>query len=104
MIGIVPIILLVVYFLIEYFVAGWFYEVVEAKGYRDRKYFWICFWLGIVGYLLVIALPNRSEVAANKSAGTEEDKTTSCPHCEKNIMIPKGTIDAFCPWCGGKIK
>lgn len=37
-----------------------FYEVARAKGYDDRKYYRVCFWLGLPGYLLVIALPNRS--------------------------------------------
>lgn len=42
-----------------YFIAHWFFEVAEEKGYHSKKYFWICFWLGVVGYLLVIALPDR---------------------------------------------
>lgn len=46
-------------FVLSYFVAQWFYEVTEEKGYHDKKYFWICFWLGVIGYLLVIALPDR---------------------------------------------
>ena len=44
---------------LSYFIAKWFFEVVEEKGYHDKKYFWICFWLGLPGWLLVIALPNR---------------------------------------------
>lgn len=47
---------------LDYFVAKWFFEAAEAKGYHDRKYFWICFWLGVIGYLLVIALPDRGNV------------------------------------------
>lgn len=50
---------LVVFFVLAYYDAKWFYEVAEKKGHHDRKYFWICFWLGWVGYLLVIALPDR---------------------------------------------
>ena len=56
-----------IYFLIFVFwifvasyLANEFDEVAQAKGYHDRKYFRICFWLGLFGYLLVIALPNRS--------------------------------------------
>lgn len=44
---------------LNYFLAKWFFEAAEAKGWHSRKYFWICFWLGLVGYLLVIALPDR---------------------------------------------
>lgn len=60
MLGILILIALIV---IEYYLAEWFYEVVEAKGYHNRKYFWICFPLSFAGYLLVIALPDRGSAA-----------------------------------------
>lgn len=44
---------------LAYYIALWFFEVAEEKGYHSKKYFWICFWLGLIGYLLVIALPDR---------------------------------------------
>lgn len=43
-----------------WYIAKQFEEVAEAKGYTDKKYFWICFWLGAIGYLLVVALPDRA--------------------------------------------
>lgn len=46
-------------FWLDWRIANWFFEVAQAKGFRDRKYLWICFWLNVVGYLLVIALPDR---------------------------------------------
>ena len=45
---------------LSFYLADQFHEVAQEKGYDDRKYFRICFWLGLPGYLLVIALPNRS--------------------------------------------
>ena len=42
-----------------YLIAKEFYAAALAKGYSDKKYFWFCFLLGMVGYLLVIALPDR---------------------------------------------
>ena len=40
-------------------IANKFEEIVFAKGYgTELKAYHICFWLGIVGYLYVIALPN----------------------------------------------
>ena len=40
-------------------IAKKFEEIVFAKGYgTDLKAYYMCFWLGIVGYLYVIALPN----------------------------------------------
>ena len=44
---------------INFLIAGWFFEAAEAKGYHNSKYYWICFWLGLPGWLLVIALPDR---------------------------------------------
>lgn len=49
---------------LNWYISKQFYEAAQAKGYNDRKYFWICFWLGIVGYLLVIALPNNGSIMA----------------------------------------
>ena len=44
---------------IAYFVAKEFYYVAEQKGYAERKYFWYAFLLNWIGYLLIIALPDR---------------------------------------------
>lgn len=56
---------LVIVLVLCYFIAKWFYAVAEEKGYHDNKYFWICFWVSIVGMLLVIALPDRAEKISN---------------------------------------
>ena len=48
---------------IEWYIAKQFYEVAKAKGHYDTKYLWICFWLTVVGYLLVIALPDRGNTS-----------------------------------------
>ena len=52
---------------IDYLIAREFYFAAQEKGYSGKKYLWICFFLGMVGYLLVIALPNRAsaKVEAN---------------------------------------
>ena len=47
------------FIVLDYFIAKWFFEAAEEKGYHDKKYFWICFWLGWVGWVLVCALPDR---------------------------------------------
>lgn len=59
-IGVLLVYLLVVAFAlyIDYLIANEFYNIARQKGYETKKYFWFCFWLGIVGYLMVIALPN----------------------------------------------
>ena len=58
------IIAVVIAIVIQYFIAVQFESVAADKGYRDSKYFHFCFWLGIVGYLLVIALPDRNNSIA----------------------------------------
>ena len=47
------------FLVIAYLIANEFYKVAQAKGYSEKKYLWLSFWLGIIGYLLVIALPDR---------------------------------------------
>ena len=54
---------------IDYLIAREFYFAAREKGYSGKKYLWICFFLGMVGYLLVIALPNR---ASAKVEATDE--------------------------------
>lgn len=40
-------------------IAKAFEQIVFAKGYgTELNAYYMCFWLGIVGYLYVIALPN----------------------------------------------
>ena len=59
------ILIAIVYLILDYYIAKWFSEAAEAKGYHDSKYFWICFFLGFIGYLLVIALPDRNQHSAD---------------------------------------
>ena len=54
---------------VDYLIAKEFNNAAQEKGYYAKKYFWICFLLGAVGYLLVIALPNRT--GAHKEANDE---------------------------------
>ena len=49
---------------LDWYLAGQFYAAVVAKGYEDKKYFWLCFLLGAIGYLLVVAMPDRGNVPA----------------------------------------
>ena len=49
-------------------------EIVEKKGYKNLRVVALCFWLGIIGYLYVIALPNLEEQRLlKKIAGEAED-------------------------------
>lgn len=54
----ISIIVLVVLLCINGFLANKMSDAAENKGYDKRTYFHICFWLGVIGYLIVIALPD----------------------------------------------
>lgn len=52
---------------IDYLIAKEFYISAQQKGYSEKKYLWLCFLLGVIGYLLVIALPDRGNVQQTTS-------------------------------------
>jgi len=91
----------VIAIVISYFLANCFYEIACEKGFDARKYFWISFLLGIVGYLLVIALPDRkTERAYEKSSYTRNQPTQTsysrwcCPKC--GTLNPYDVIRCKC--------
>ena len=47
---------------IDYLIAKQFYLAAKEKGHPQKKYLWICFFLGVIGYLLVVALPDRAGI------------------------------------------
>lgn len=65
----IPVLALLV---LDYFVAEEYQSIASRKGYCGRKYFWWSFFLGFVGYLMVVALPERR-------GPWPEEKTTECP-------------------------
>ena len=46
---------------IRYIICKEFYAAAVQKGYEGKKYFWYGFFFGLVGYLLVIALPDKKK-------------------------------------------
>lgn len=44
---------------IHWYLANQFLAIAEEKGHHERKYLWICFWLGLPGWIMVCALPDR---------------------------------------------
>lgn len=57
----VRILIFIAIIILNVYIAGQFRNVAADKGYDSSKYFHLCFWCGIVGYLLVIALPDRGD-------------------------------------------
>ena len=56
--------------LLDWLFAKLFERAAVMKGYSGREYFWLCFWLGFIAYLAVIALPDMN--AAGKSSVAKE--------------------------------
>ena len=54
---------------LAWFIAKEFYAIAVEKGHWNRKYVWGCFWLGFVGWAMVIALPDRNGGAGIGSKG-----------------------------------
>lgn len=96
--------ILAVVLIIQYFVAAEFYDVANKKGYESRKYFWIPFLLGITGYLLVIALPDRKTVNNNVESKESQpifvDKDKSQPITFRRPAREVGENEWKCPQCG----
>lgn len=59
---------------LNYWIASQFYEAACIKGYSSKKYLWIAFFFNIVGYLLVIALPNKNAILSNNEKTNELPK------------------------------
>jgi hypothetical protein len=73
---IIPIILVIVVFVIYFLAAQSFQEIAEMKGHTDKKYFWWCFWTGAAGWLMVVALPDRSNGSNGSTAPTNENTSS----------------------------
>jgi len=57
--NILSIVFVIAFLVIDFFVAGEFYKAAVMKGWPQKKYFVMAFLLTFVGYLLIIALPDR---------------------------------------------
>ena len=110
---------IVVAIVIDYIIAKTFEEIAEMKGHEGRAYFWFTFVFGLVGMLMVVALPNinsvyisnlptvyaapeqkTSPVVAETSVATEKDLNKG------NAPVSAEIIDGekVCPKCGTKQK
>ena len=94
---------------IQWVIAKKFEKIAFQKGYNEEIHsFAMCFWLGLIGYLYVIALPDLTISRANINDENEKtSKELSCKKEEVNIqsyICPKckeivpGGIEA-CPVC-----
>lgn len=56
-----------------------FNSIANRKGYPGNKYGWWCFWFPAAGYLMVIALPDRSR----------KEESTSEKEVFENDILPE---------------
>lgn len=61
------ILIVVVALALDYYLALKAGEIACDKGYEGNKWKWTCFWLGLVGYILVAAMPNLTMQATLKN-------------------------------------
>lgn len=65
--------ILLILILVLGLIADEFFKIAKMKGHNNRKYFWISFLCGIVGYMLVIALPdNRRHIGGHVPQDDDE--------------------------------
>ena len=73
---------------LNYYIAKQFEAVANMKGHFLKRYFWLCFFFGVAGYLLVIALPT-----------VEKTNKKFCTCCGHEVSDDS----SFCPLCGNRI-
>ena len=88
-----------IFVIINYIIAGYFYFAAVDKGYTDGAYFVVPFLFGVIGYLLVIALPNKNNMLSqneNNTIKTPEvnSKNYICTNCAN--VVPYGIAKCDC--------
>lgn len=68
----ISIFIVAIILIIDWLVAKQFDEIAKMKGYPERKYLWWCFWLGIAGWLMVVALPDRGNMPSDMGVSSDE--------------------------------
>lgn len=65
---------LIIRFAVWYYISQEFYEIAKEKGYSEKKYLWITFFLGIIGALLIAAMPDRGNITVSKTNTEKSNK------------------------------
>ncbi len=52
------------FLVLDFFVAREFYLAASTKGWASKKYFFYAFFLPVIGYLMILALPDRGSLSA----------------------------------------
>ena len=102
----VYILCLVIMIFIDAVIAKKFEKIAFAKGYDESIHsFAMCFWLGVVGYLYVIALPDLtlrhtdSAVTNTQKESQDENNGSFGPHSNLIEKAPMKAPAYVCPKC-----
>jgi hypothetical protein len=95
---ILRILLCIIAIILNVYIAFQFRNAAADKGYHSDKYFHLCFWCGIIGYLLVIALPDRGDRTAPPlhvpSPATETERKPRTEAEDPHFWSPAPTATA----------
>jgi hypothetical protein len=78
-----------------------FSEIADEKGYNGKNYFWLCFFLGSIGFIMVAALPDltlRYYLNQFQSNSTQQPikNQSNTPMTERSAPPPQGSWVCTC--------
>lgn len=68
------IVMVVISLVVDMVISSLFGMIAEMKGHSRQMYRWICFFLGLPGWIMVAALPDRAKKSKSKKELQEEMK------------------------------
>ena len=73
--------ILVAFIILQYYIAKWFAKIAKMKGYDPVKEHIVArvFWLGLVGILYTIALPDRGNSKTETETENKTENKTETP-------------------------
>lgn len=105
---------IIVAIVIDYVIAKKFADIAEMKGHEGGTYFWFTFLFGVVGMLMVVALPNATTIKVKdissvseptsfvdawlNGANTKKEDVKRCPYCGDIVKLGR------CEMCGKEVK
>lgn len=88
----------IIMLIVNLVVASYMQDVAFTKGYDTNAHaFAMCFWLGIIGVLYVIALPDLVARANQERIIEQQEKMIKCLCGEANINTTESVVDDELP-------
>ena len=96
--------------IIQIFIASYFAEHAQKKGYNRTPYFWLCFLLGVLGYCIVAVLPDANlhyqvkelekKINELKHSSSHSNQSTDSLWVCSNCQTKNSTNYGQCKKCG----